>query len=103
MKIDIYKNYIKATFVDDFLSNNHLELKFRKNFFGKLTFQNYYMTKFGFGTETLHSKEKTVDHEIKYHFKNALINVLRPEKAVFALSYDLPQNQMHKLKPYFGL
>ena len=104
MKFNINKISIKASFVDNFTSNNSLELKFRKNIFGKLNFQNFYTMKFGFNTENVKSKEHIGnDHHMTYHTENSLVNFCKPEKSVFAFTYDFDNVAQHKLKPYIGL
>lgn len=104
MKIDIKNILIKATFVDNFISNNNVELKFRKNLFGKLNFLNFYSMKFGFNSETVKSKEHLPnEHHMTYHTENSLVNFFKPEKSVFALTYDIDHKAQHKLKPYLGL
>ena len=104
MKIDINKILIKATFVDNFISNNQVELKFRKNLWGKLNFLNFYFMKFGFNTETVKSKEHLVNqHHMTYHTEHSLLNLCKPEKSVFAFTYDVDHDAQHKFKPYLGL
>jgi hypothetical protein len=59
--------------------------------------------KFSFNTETVHSKERTPENKVNYQFQNALINVLKPEKAVFAFTYDIDSSLEHRFRPYVGL
>lgn len=104
MKIDIHKILIKATFVENFLSNNNVELKFRKNLWGKLNFQNFYTMKFGFNTETVRSKEDLGGDKFQItHTDHSLVNFFKPEKSVFAFTYDVDHVAQHKFKPYLGL
>ncbi len=101
MKIKINKIFIQATLIDNFLSNNKLEIKFRKNLWHKLNFQNYYSIKFALGAETVQSKETNSKNEIIRHHTNSLVTFLQPEKSVFALTFDI-EEKGHKFRPYLG-
>ncbi len=94
---------IKGTFVDNFISNNNIELKFRTKLWGKLNFLNFYSKKFGFSTETVKSKTD-VGNAVKLTSEtdNSYLKHL-PEKCVFAFTYDVDHVAQHKIKPYLGL
>jgi len=59
--------------------------------------------KFAFNTETVQSKERSSENKIVYEFQNALINILKPEKAIFAFTYEFDDDLQHRFKPYLGL
>lgn len=60
--------------------------------------------KFGFDTETVKNKEhKANDHHITYHTEHSLLNLFKPEKSIFAFTYDVDHVAQHKFKPYLGL
>ena len=102
MKINIKKLLIKATFIENFLTNNHVEVKFRKNLWGKLNFLNFYSMKFGFNTETVKSHDQH-GNEHHYQTEHSLVNFFKPEKSVFAFTYDVDDVAQSKFKPYLGL
>jgi len=59
--------------------------------------------RFSFNSETVLNKERNSENKIIYNFQNSLINILKPEKAVFAFTYDFEKDLEHRFRPYFGL
>ena len=72
------------------MTNNTVDLKYRKRFCDSFTFQTFASMKWGLGGQ----KEK----------QNILLNVFHPEKMVFAFTHErVSDDKMHKLKPFCGL
>ena len=95
------------------MSNNTVDLKYRKRFLENFTFQTFASMKFGLGAE-LHDrtkknqeKQKNQDKSKKQEYsKNyisyPLLSVFQPEKMVFLFTHERSFGA-HKFKPFTGV
>ena len=73
------------------MSNNTVDLKFRRRFLESFTFQSFASMRFGFSREMQDNSR-------------SLLTVFQPEKMVFALTHESSSDdKMHKVKPFMGV
>ena len=76
------------------MSNNTVDLKYRKRFCDSWTFQTFASMNWGLSGE-LHDKTKVT---------LPLISVLQPSKMVFAFTHERSSSdKLHKFKPFCGV
>lgn len=104
---------VKTTLIDDFMSNNTVDLKYRKKFWDNFSFQCFASMKWALGGE-LHDRtkknqerqknqDKSQKHEwSKKYITFPLVSVFQPEKMQFAFTYKNSFDN-HTVLPFFGV